>query len=258
MAEFHKLLTRLQGYFSRLVRAFMVRWISWRKRVNRYTAMQMVFYRSGTSNHPEHNENPDYWNILLGMVRENNFDGRNALDFACGKGRNITNLLTLANWRFVDGVDISPGNIQHCKTSFDLKKSRFWVTNGTDLGDAPKNFYDLIVSTIALQHIPVYDIRKAIFQAILQALKPGGCLSFQMGYGPDLLDVYGRPRSAYFENALSAEGTNADHDVRVTNTKDLVDDLLAIGYANISHEIRASFSDAGHPQWIYVRCFKPQ
>lgn len=225
--------------------------------VNKFTAMQMVVYRGGTSNHLEHNDNPDYWNVLLGVVKQKNFDGCNALDFACGKGRNVSNLLTLANWSRVDGVDISSGNIEHCTTTFDSKKSKFWITGGVDLGAAPSDFYDLVISTIALQHIPVYDIRKSIFLGIQRVMKAGGGLSFQMGYGADLSDVYGRPRSGYFENSYSAEGTNADHDVRITNADDVVKDLSSLGFVDISYEIRPSFSDVGHPSWIYVRCRKP-
>ena len=37
---------------------------------NRYTKMQKSQYKNGTSNHEEHNENPDYWDILLGELKD--------------------------------------------------------------------------------------------------------------------------------------------------------------------------------------------
>ena len=29
-----------------------------------------------------------------------------------------------------------------------------------------------------------------------------------------------------------------------------------IGYVNISTTIKDSFSDKGHPKWIYIKCYK--
>ncbi len=37
---------------------------------NPYTSMQKSAYSSGTSNHGEHNDNPDYWNVLLGDLKD--------------------------------------------------------------------------------------------------------------------------------------------------------------------------------------------
>ena len=36
---------------------------------NKYTSMQKGAYANGTSNHEEHNSNEDYWNILLGDLK---------------------------------------------------------------------------------------------------------------------------------------------------------------------------------------------
>ena len=113
------------------------------------------------------------------------------------------------------------------------------------------------MSTIALQHIPVYDIRKSLITDLLRTLKPGGLFSFQMGFGEGLESPIG-PRSAYYTNFYDAEATNSAHDVRVHNESDVIEDLTNIGYTNITTEVRESFSDSGHPQWIYVKAYKPQ
>jgi hypothetical protein len=112
------------------------------------------------------------------------------------------------------------------------------------------------MSTIALQHIPVYDIRKSLITDLYRTLKSGGVFSFQMGYGKDLSDVNGRPRSSYFDNSYDASQTNGEYDVRVQNEEDLIKDMESIGFKNVTIEIRDSWSDIGHPQWIYVRCEK--
>ena len=225
---------------------------------NNYTQMQKRSYHNGTSNHPEHNDNTDYWDILLGDLKDSDkWDGKVALDFASGKGRNVTNLLSLCNWSRVDGIDISEGNIEFCKMLYGTRMSNWYCNNGVDVSDLNDNEYDFIMSTIALQHIPVYDIRKSLITDLFRTLKPGGLFSFQMGYGEGLESPLG-PRSEYYANTYDAHGTNSHHDVRVHNESDVIDDLTNIGYVNITTEVRDAFSDSGHPQWIYVKAYKPQ
>lgn len=225
---------------------------------NQYTEMQKLQYMQGTNNHEIHNDNPNYWDILLSDIKNSDsWDGKIALDFACGRGRNVTNLHSLRKWNRVDGIDISPANIEYCKLMYISQKSSWYCNNGIDVAELKSNEYDFVMSMIALQHIPVYDIRKSILTDLLRVLKPGGLFSFQLGYGKDLIDSMNRPRSAYFDNAYTAQGTNSQHDVRVQDEQVLVQDLQDIGYTNITYEIHESFSDYGHPQWIYVKCYKP-
>ena len=223
---------------------------------NKYTSMQKDAYANGTSNHEEHNTNPDYWNILLGDLKnKENWDGKVALDFACGRGRNVTNMFNLCDWARVDGVDISEGNISQNKSDYTNQNSNWYCNNGIDVSDLKDNEYDFIMSTIALQHIPVYDIRKSLITDLLRTLKSGGLFSFQMGYGKEILST--ENRIPYFENHYDANGTNSVCDVRVQNIEDIIKDLQEIGYTNITTEVRESYSDNGHPEWIYVKAYKP-
>ena len=225
---------------------------------NKYTQMQKRAYSSGTSNHEEHNNNEDYWDILLGDLKnKTNWDGKVALDFACGKGRNVSNMLNLCDWDRVDGIDLSIGNINHNKETYKNQNSGWYCNNGIDVSELMSNEYDFIMSTIALQHIPVYDIRKSLITDLLRTLKPGGLFSFQMGYGNDLKSDLG-PRSSYFENCYEADGTNSAWDVRVQNEQDVIKDLSEMGFVNTTTTIRESYSDWGHPHWIYVKAYKPK
>ena len=224
---------------------------------NQYTNMQRGMYEQGTSNHEEHNSNEDYWNILLGDLKDKeNWNGKIGLDFACGKGRNVTNMLNLCDWDRVDGIDLSIGNVNYNKETYKNQNSNWYTNNGVDVSELKDDEYDFIMSTIALQHIPVYDIRKSLITDLYRTLKSGGVFSFQMGYGKDLSDVNGRPRSSYFDNSYDASQTNGEYDVRVQNEEDLIKDMESIGFKNVTIEIRDSWSDIGHPQWIYVRCEK--
>ena len=224
---------------------------------NKYTMMQKGQYYSGTSNHLDHNDNPDYWDILLGDLKNRiQWKDKISLDFACGKGRNVFNMSSLCEWKRIDGVDLSLNNIAYCKNNYNNINSNWYSNNGVDVSILNDNEYDFIMSTIALQHIPVYDIRRSILSDLLRTLKPGGLFSFQMGYGQGLADPLGRMKSAYHENFWNASGTNSIHDVRVQSENEIIDDLISIGYVNVSTTIRDSFSDKGHPKWIYVKCYK--
>lgn len=222
---------------------------------NEYTAMQKRQYLArGTSNHPEHNKNKDYWDVLLKDIKEKQlWENKKALDFACGKGRNVTNLLSLASWSTVDGVDISSNNIEYCKQNYKKQKSRWYVNNGVDIQELKTEEYDFVMSTIALQHIPVYDIRKSLLKDILRVMKKDGIFSFQMAYGPK---VDGSKPAAYHDNIYNASGTNSKWDVRISSEEEIISDLESIGFCDIETNVKSSFSDNQHPKWIYIRCKK--
>jgi SAM-dependent methyltransferase len=225
---------------------------------NKYTQMQKDQYNPGTSNHEEHNSNQDYWDILLGDLKNTiNWNNKIGLDFACGKGRNVTNMLSLCDWNRVDGVDISSGNIEYNIRTYAGQNSNWYCNNGVNVADLNDNEYDFIMSTIALQHIPVYEIRKSLITDLLRVLKPGGVFSFQMGYGNDLHSPVGSI-SRYHENSYDARGTNSVHDVRVFSEEEVTQDLEKIGYVNVTTQVRNSHSDIVHPQWIFVKAYKPE
>jgi len=205
---------------------------------NKYTRMQIACYAGGTGNHENHNLNANYWDILLSDLKDKEkWDGKVALDFACGKGRNVTNMLKLCDWERVDGIDLSEGNISYNKNEYQSQKSNWYGNNGIDVSELKDNEYDFIMSTIALQHICVYDIRKSLISDLLRTLKPGGIFSFQMGYGEGLDSPSGK-RVSYFENNYDATGTNSACDVRVHTEEEIINDLKEIGFVNITTEVR--------------------
>jgi SAM-dependent methyltransferase len=223
-----------------------------------YRASLESFYKSGTSNHLEHNENPDYFDVLLKEVTSapKNWEDKVALDFGCGKGRNVVNLFDLAKWKKVDGVDISKDNINYCNENYKDLKSTFYKNSGSDLSDISSNFYDFVMSTIVFQHIPVREVRVNLKKEIYRTLKCGGIFSFQMGHGKQILKS--KNHSSYLDNAYSANGSNGMCDVQITpeTEKDLIKDLEEIGFENIEFFVKPSFSDDSHENWIYVSCKK--
>jgi ubiquinone/menaquinone biosynthesis C-methylase UbiE len=224
--------------------------------LTRYLDMLTRAYKEGTNNHPEHNYNPLYWDILLGELKYNptRWLGKVALDFGCGQGRNITNMKKLAPFARVDGVDISAVNIAACQRH-ESNNSNFYVNNGKDLQMLPDDEYDFIMSTIVFQHLCAYDLRYNLKKEIYRVMKSSAIFSFQMGYGDMNYKGHGQV-SGYYENSYAALHTNGGNDVRVSDPAQLETDLFNIGFKNISYKIEPSYSDGGHPSWIYVQCEK--
>lgn len=175
-------------------------------------------------NHMQHNKDPEYWNILLKEIKENpiNWKNKYALDFGCGCGRNIKNLLDLAEWRRVDGCDISKKNAEYAKNwvnKFYTNKTETWETNGNNLQPCDENKYDFIMSHIVFQHVSDYDIRFSILLDIYKCLKVGGLASLHF------MDL--SISNQYYENSGKIQNC------RVENKRFLIDDFKKIGFNNI-------------------------
>lgn len=224
--------------------------------IDTYSNNLSNFYANGTNNHEHHNKNEKYFKVLLKDVttRPDNWKNKNALDFGCGKGRNVTNLLKIATFNQVDGVDISKNNITFCKNTYKGQNSNFYLINGFDLKEIENNTYDYVMSTIVFQHICVYEMRYKIKQEIYRVMRDNGIFSFQMGYGSSLKTG----QSIYSDNNYNQITSNGCADVKIQpeTVSNLISDLEKIGFKSPTYEIHESYSDGGHPNWIYVRCKK--
>lgn len=228
---------------------------------NKYTTMQKAYYdnegRTGNmnrENHGGHNNNPNYWNILISDTENNKFIDKVGLDFGCGCGRNVINLIN--RFKRMDGVDISPELIKTCISNLvnlghDNSKFSFYTCDGVSLKNIDDNKYDFVMSTIVLQHICVYTIRFNYFKEFFRIMKSGGLLSFQMGYGDGHYNTV-----PYHEDFYDAISTNSGCDVKVSDQSEIEFDLRQIGFENITFTITDSHDDF-HKQWIFVKAYKP-
>jgi SAM-dependent methyltransferase len=102
-----------------------------------------------------------------------------ALDFGCGAGR-LTRALAE---RFDDavGVDISARMIEEARTiNSDCRNCSFELNVAPDLrrfGDAS---FDMVYSSIVLQHLPDRSSIAAYVEELIRVLRPGGLLAFQL------------------------------------------------------------------------------
>ena len=227
---------------------------------NKYTKMQLDFYEYEAAQWSEHNPNPvvhnfdahnnwaDYEHLFTNLKNQNELIG---LDFACGPGRNIVKYKN--RFKRLDGADISEKNIENSKyyTAKNEINSNLYVCNGVDLDVIDSNLYDFVMSTIALQHICVHEIRYNYFKEFYRVLKPNGVLTIQMGYGsPSPMTV------GYYENYYDATGTNRRCDVRIDSPQQLEGDLTEIGFKSFNYTIGKVGPGDLHPNWIYFNVVK--
>ena len=175
------------------------------------------------------------------------------LDFGCGPGRNLEKYYP--NFKRIDGVDISYVNLDNALYWLDQqnthKNNLLFKTNGRDLREIDSNQYDAVMSTITLQHIPVYKIRLKLFEEFHRVLKNSGWFTAQMGFGKGKFGAVD-----YYKNHYNAGKTNGRTDVCVESPDQLKNDLKKIGFYNFQYKIRAAGPGDTHPNWIFFRAQK--
>tara|TARA_R110002167_G_scaffold156460_2_gene351215 strand:+ start:4927 stop:5634 length:708 start_codon:yes stop_codon:yes gene_type:complete len=184
-------------------------------------------------NHKQHNIEPHYKDILLKEIVSNpeTWRGKIGLDFGCGCGRNIKNLLELANFKRVDGCDISKFNadysLKHIESFFGEGKCNTWETDGATLYPCKDETYDFIMSHQVLQHIANYEVRYSILTDIYRVLKQKGKISIHFLN----LDI----NVGYFDN-YNHGGPTSIKNIRIENPQHVVDDLERIGFKDVTCE----------------------
>src|SRR5262245_62204941 len=197
-----------------------------------------------------HHESLDYERWLLSGV--NTRRGAMAIEYGCGPGRMILRLAP--RFQRIDGIDISQEvlDVARRRCTSLTSMPRLLLTDGQSVPESTEDAYDVAYSVICLQHICVYSVRHRILEGLFRALKPGGLLTFQMGYGP------GHARMAdYFEEFVDAPGTNGVVDVGVLHPGEIAGDLARIGFTETAYALTPTGPGDTHGAWIFVRARKP-
>jgi SAM-dependent methyltransferase len=197
-----------------------------------------------------HHESMDYERWLLSGVSTRR--DALALEYGCGPGRMMLRLAP--RFARIDGIDISQEVLDVAKRRCARLATtpRLFLTDGQNVPEATQGGYDVAYSVICLQHICVYSVRFQILEGLFRALKPGGLLTFQMGYGP------GHARIAdYFEDFVDAPGTNGVVDVGVLHPGEIAGDLARIGFTHAAYALTPTGPGDTHGAWIFVRALKP-
>lgn len=195
-----------------------------------------------------HNSWADYELLFRNLNNQSQLVG---LDFACGPGRNLVRYKD--RFKRLDGVDISPVNIDKAKEYTELNhiSPNLYVSDGVSIDCIQNDTYDFVMSTIALQHICVYDIRYSIMKDIYRVLKEGGIFTAQMGFGSPSSNTVG-----YYDNFYEATATNRGCDVCIETPQQLEKDLIEIGFTDFQFTIGEVGPGDYHPNWIYFNAKK--
>lgn len=160
------------------------------------------------------------------------------IDFGCGPGRMVNRARRLFDQ--VDGIDVSKYALDYAASVY--RGSAFYESSGLDVGNAPSNTYDIVFSTIAMQHIPSKSIRENIFLGFLDILKDGGKMSIQVAYNPTYQPgVWSADteHADYNSDFYAAKATNghADMVINETNLPNFLSDLTDIGFKDVNYEL---------------------
>lgn len=101
-----------------------------------------------------------------------------ALDFGCGAGR-LTRALG-KRFNTATGVDASPTMLELAReANAEFKDLDFLLNQSDDLSQIDEGSYDLVLSLIVLQHIPMPHSLSFVSE-FMRILKPGGVAIFQV------------------------------------------------------------------------------
>lgn len=206
-----------------------------------------------------HNDAEDYKTYLWKDITD--LKNKDVLDFGCGPGRNL--LKYHDTFRSIDGVDLALKNLYIARrwlaaNGLNPDNFKLYKNNGVDLDGIPSESYDVVMSTICLQHISVYDIRYSLMKEFHRVLRPGGYVTFQMLYSAK------KPNTVkYYENKYDADDSNGAYDCVVEDAEYVKKDLEQIGFTNFNSYViptievlggkRNDFSDW---EWIFINAQK--
>jgi SAM-dependent methyltransferase len=96
-----------------------------------------------------------------------------ALDFGCGVGR-LTAALS-AHFESVTGVDIAPSMIEHAQRMHSATGCVFVVNDQPDLSAFGDGSFDLVYSSLVLQHMPP-ALADCYLREFVRVVRPGGAI----------------------------------------------------------------------------------
>jgi arsenite methyltransferase len=107
------------------------------------------------------------------------FGGARVLDLGCGPATQLAQVAQLNSNTEFTGVDLSPTMLEDAKAhiqSLGLRNVSFRHSDITRLEGLPDAGFDAVISTMALHHLPTFELLDACFAQVRRVLKPGGAV----------------------------------------------------------------------------------
>ncbi|NHA67242.1 class I SAM-dependent methyltransferase [Phycicoccus flavus] len=99
-----------------------------------------------------------------------------ALDFGCGAGR--TAVALAGTFGRVVGLDVSPGMLARARALDPTGRCEFVLSDREDLSRFPDGSFDLVYSSLVLQHLPP-ALAWPMLAELARVVRPGGALVVQ-------------------------------------------------------------------------------
>jgi ubiquinone/menaquinone biosynthesis C-methylase UbiE len=204
--------------------------------------------------HDDHDNNPEYWNVLYGDITKNPelWEGKTCFDFGFGFGGNLKHLSDIANWDKLTGCDIAENFVPFGEKYLELSgiqpnKIRLYETNGYDLTFMVDECVDFLTSTVVLQHIALYQVRYNLLSEFYRVMKTGAIMSIQFNSSSGV-DYY---------------TTNVNPELRqnccVSSQNQVINDLIKIGFDKDKITYYWSYNPmlgVNDKSWLYIRAIK--
>lgn len=147
------------------------------------------------------------------------FQPQRILDLGCGTG----NLTAMILHHFPDAeihvLDISADILTECKTRFQHHKNIHYHQQDFSALDFPNEHFDLVLSSIAIHHIPDEQKLK-LYQKIYQILKTEGIFEFADQTRGATEEIYQKHISRWKEAAFSLGSTQENWDMWMQHQDD--------------------------------------
>ena len=201
-----------------------------------------------------HNNCEEYENLWKDI---SDLESKDVLDFGCGPGRNLIHYHNI--FKSIDGVDLAEKNLTTARkwirgAGLDPIKFRLFKNDGVSLDCIHDESYDVIMSTICMQHISVHEIRYGLLEEFYRVLRPSGYVTLQF-----LLTADKPGTVKYYDNYYDASDTNGAADCVVENPEYVEKDLEAIGFTNFHSYIRPAAEVMGpstDKEWVFINAQK--
>jgi SAM-dependent methyltransferase len=184
------------------------------------------------------------------------FAPQRVMDFGCGVGRLLVAFSKMA--QEVTGVDVSPSMLQQARWNCDEHQlQNVLLLRSDDALSSLTGSFELIHSCIVFQHIPV-DRGRAIFDKLLQHLRPGGVGAVQLTYSKmSFASTNGVAAPAVLSMPVTVPPVPANVDPEIQMNPYNINEILFLLQCRGVRRLHCEFTDHGGELGVFLFFQRP-